>query len=75
MTRLPRRTNTVIATCYFLYACFAAAILILVIAVNSQGNNGSPPMSVIFAIALASPVPMLLVGATLFAGGEESLLN
>jgi hypothetical protein len=56
------------ATCYFIYACAALAILILVVAVNSQGSNGSIPASFIFAIALTSPAPMLLVGAAFLRG-------
>jgi hypothetical protein len=65
--RVPRR-NIVIATCYFIYAFAVVAILILVVAVNSQGSNGSIPMSFLFAIALTSPAPMLLVGAAFLRG-------
>ena len=59
-----------IAGCSFIYACAAVAILILVVAINSQGSSGSVPILAIFAIALFSPAPMLLVGVLFFTGNR-----
>jgi len=58
------RLDVVIAACYFAYTCIAAAILILVAGIGSQGNSGRIPLSLFFAIVLTSPLPMLFVGVT-----------
>jgi hypothetical protein len=67
--RVPRR-NFVMATCYFVYTFAALAILIMVLAVNSQGSSDSTLISSVFAIVLISPVPMLLVGAMFLRGSR-----
>jgi hypothetical protein len=54
----------VIAACYFLYACAAVSILILLTAIGSQGSSGNVPMPAMFAIAVTSPVPMLLAASS-----------
>jgi hypothetical protein len=60
------RPNVVIAACYMAYTCVAAAILLVLALVGSQGVSGNISMSLIFAIVVMSPVPMLLVGMTFF---------
>ena len=56
------RLHVVMAASYFLYTGIATAVLILSVVVGSQAASGCMLWLLVFAIAITSPIPMLLVG-------------